>query len=508
MNSDRRIHFKTMALLSMLIVSGLIVSACGGESGGGSSQSSGIGGTGINVGKGVVQGRVTGFGSIYVNGNRYNIDTSVFIVDGSKFVGQAGQAELALGMVVQLGVETEDGVFTDKALDVVYDDEVQGPVSATPTDVAGSSGTQKTFMVFGQTVTIDETETEFEDTSFATLDKNDVVEISGFRSSPNDIVASYVEWQGDMPNGSEVELRGIVSGYKPPPTREFMLDGFLITFDSDPEIEAILVDGLYVEVEGLYKVGLPDSVHADEIEEEDEGFDDDVDDVSLEGPISEYSSIASFKINGQQIDASQASLLPVNAEALLGNGVEVEVEGNIVGGVLMAEELEVEEVETNLKAFVMTTFSFPDNKRFLISYTGLTGSIEIVTNSETEYDDQSPVPAENFSVVDLIVGDFVVIEGVESAGKVIAGSIERQDPANLDDSELDGQVDSFVANTSITVLGIPFMVDDGTFTKYKDGSGEIFAVDFFDKLKMGDRVEIRDQVPVADGFAEEVKLDD
>ena len=65
-----------------------------------------------------------------------------------------------------------------------------------------------------------------------------------------------------------------------------------------------------------------------------------------------------------------------------------------------------------------------------------------------------------------------------------------------------------MVNTSITVLGIPFMVDDGTLTQYKDGGGDTLAGDFFGKLKMGDRVEIRDEVPTADGFAEEVKLDD
>jgi hypothetical protein len=261
---------------------------------------------------------------------------------------------------------------------------------------------------------------------------------------------------------------------------------------------------MYVEVEGIYQAG-PSAVLAKEIEEEDEGFDDDVDEVSLQGPISEHFSIANFKINGQQIDASQASLSPANAEALLGTGVEVEVEGNIVAGVLMAKELEVDEVETNLKAFVLSIF--PDNNRFLINYTGLSGSIEIVINSETEFEDQSQVPVSNFSVADLIAGDFVSIEGVEASGKVVAGSIKRQDSADPDDSELDGQVDSFVVNTSITVLGIPFTVDDGTSTQYKDGSGDTFAVDFFGKLEMGDRVEIRDEV-TADGFAEEVKLDD
>ena len=42
----------------------LLISACGG--GGGGSQSAGVGGTGISTAQ--VQGRTTGFGSIFVNG--------------------------------------------------------------------------------------------------------------------------------------------------------------------------------------------------------------------------------------------------------------------------------------------------------------------------------------------------------------------------------------------------------------------------------------------------------
>jgi hypothetical protein len=170
--------------------------------------------------------------------------------------------------------------------------------------------------------------------------------------------------------------------------------------------------------------------------------------------------------------------------------------------VLLADELKVDEVDTKLKAFVLSTS--PD---LLIHYTGVSGSIEIVTNSGTEFIDQSPMPVANFSLANLSAGDFVAIEGVEVAGKVIAGRIERRDSTIPDDSELDGQADSFVPNTSITVLGISFMVDNGTLTQYMDVSGNTSALLFFGNLKMGDRVEIKDKDP-ADGFADEVKLDD
>ena len=78
--------------------------ACGGSSDS-SDTTAGIGGTGI------VSGQITGFGSIHVNDGKFEIDTSLFDVDGQTFVGQEGQDKLAVGMVVRLRVETENGVF-------------------------------------------------------------------------------------------------------------------------------------------------------------------------------------------------------------------------------------------------------------------------------------------------------------------------------------------------------------------------------------------------------------
>ncbi|MFZ9038261.1 MAG: hypothetical protein ACO3DT_09345, partial [Gammaproteobacteria bacterium] len=131
-------------LWPMVIASSVFLAACGGSGGGGSTPTAGIGGTGI------VAGKITAFGSVYVNGDRYEIGTSQIIVDGE---GNKSQSDLKLGMVVRLEVETENGVFTDKAIEVVYDDEIQGPVEATP--VTSPDGKQRTFDILGQMVTID-----------------------------------------------------------------------------------------------------------------------------------------------------------------------------------------------------------------------------------------------------------------------------------------------------------------------------------------------------------------
>jgi hypothetical protein len=483
--------------LWLLLLCGILVSACGGGAGE-SSQSAGIGGTGINTARGVVQGKVTGFGSIYVNGVEFNTDSSEFFVDG---MAGAMQSDLAIGMVVTLEVETMDGAYTGKAFSVVYDDEVQGPVSATPVVVLGSSGTRKTFDIFGQQVTIDDTETVFKGTSFSGLVKDDIVEISGFRSSPGEIFASYVERKGSLVIGSEVELRGTISGYTPP-TQQFMLDGVLVTFDNMTPLDLKsggLANGLYVEVEGSYQAGA--SVYAGKIEEEDNEFGGDLGDLNLQGLVSNYVDISDFRVNGQKVDASMAELSPQNAAALLGDDAEVEVKGAVVAGVLVADELELRSGDTRIRTFV-SAVNAPENW-FEVKYTGLPGSIRILVNSQTLFDDEGPLELHDFALADMYPGDFVRVEGAESGGNVVAETVKRLDKRDPDDSKLEGQVDAVDANVSITVLGIPFNVDSGT--QYEDGS--VSAAIFFGNLIIGDQVRIEDKV-VADGFAEDVNRDD
>ncbi len=506
MNIFRGKPIRLLTIICSMLVSIAMLNACGG-SGGGSDTTAGIGGTGISVGK------VTDFGSILVNGSIFNINQAQFLVDGEEEVGQAGQDALSIGMVVLVKAETNNGVFTGEALEVFYDDEVEGPVAATPVDVPSSNGAQKTFTIFGQTITIDETGTIFEGTTFAGLDANDVVEISGFRTSDTTIDATYVEFKGTLvPGTTEVELRGTISGYMPP-TQEFMLDGVLITFDNmtDIDVSGVLDNGLFVEVEGIYFDNPSVLVHAEEIEEEEEGFGDDVDDVSLQGIISDFmGGPQTFEIDGQAIDFSGAQIEP--SGATLENGLEVEVEGDIVGGVLIAEEVEVREGEAKLKAFVSSVNLA--NNSFEVSYPGL-GTVTIKVDAQTTFEDEKgSSPLGDLELSDLTpVVDFVKIEGKEMVNdEVVAGTIKRIDD---DDYKLQGAVDDFIPLTSITVLGIIFPVDDapGTGTEFENFPN---AAAFFSALDAeitagnDPEVEIEDklsspQTPL--GIADKVELE-
>ena len=469
-------------LTILLVLLSTFLVACGGGSS--SEDSAGVGGTGI------VYGKATGFGSIFVNGTRYMTNRSQFDVDGDT---NANQSDLAVGMVVQLEVDIEDGQLGRDAIRVTYDDEVQGPISAITI-----SGTEKVLNIFGQTITVDQLGTVFDGTSFATLAVNDVVEISGFRTSDTEITATFVEFKGVLvPGLTEVELRGTISGFDLI-NREFIVDGTTIRYNGATEIDVptgLFGNGTYVEIEGIYQADT--SVLADEIEHEEPGFDDDIDEISLQGIVSNYVSISDFEIGGIPVNASGAELEPANAASLLEDGVEVEVEGEFVAGVLKADELEIREGESRLETFVSAINL--GNNSFEVSYAPLAGSIVVLTDAQTQFEDGSSADIENFSLDQLNIGDFVRVEGVADGGQVTASEVKREDP---DDSKLRGKVDAFIADTSITILGITYLVD--ATTEYDDFPN---ANAFFSQLTIGDLIEIEDE-EVADGIADEVEEED
>lgn len=474
----------------LYFVCALILGACGG-----STQTAGVGGTGITVGKGYVQGRVTGFGSVFVNGVEFDTDASSFIVDGN---ASASQADLAVGMIVTLEVETEDGSYNGKALKVVYDDEIEGPIASVTSNV-----TELTIEVFGQSIVVSDTSTLFKNTGFADLRDNGVdyvVEVSGFRVSPTEINATYIEKKGVLMLGvTEVELRGNINNLSSGPAPSFELDGVSITTNVATEIDVpggTLSENLYVEVKGVIQT--PTSVLASEIEYEDEDFGDDADDVRLQGVITDYVDIDSiFRINGQQVDASRARLEPANAAMLLGNGVEVEVEGDIVGGVLQAQELEIEEGSAELRALVGSVN--PSSNEFTVSYpTTPAGSVIVSVGTQTVLEDEagaSPLPVLTLSDIDP--GDYVRVEGREEGGKVVASTVKRTD---ADDSlKLTGIVQAYSADISITILGVQYQLVDGT-TSYSPNKN----------FSTGDIVQVEDgdSSTAADGIADSLELED
>lgn len=449
----------------------------------------GVGGTGI------VRGIITGFGSVYVNGIKFEIDeeNTSFEVDGDT---QTNQSDLSIGMLVTInGTINADGV-TGTAESVVYDDEIEGPINSAPSFVVGSDEEQKQLTILDYTIVVDALSTHYENTSFDTLALNDVVEISGYTSAPNTLIATLVKKKDTfIPNSTEVELKGSISNLDLN-SSSFNLNTIVIHYSSSTDIElesGSLINGLFVEVEGILQAD--GSIVADEIEEEDNKFSSEDGEISLSGKISAYVDNTNFKINGQLIDASNAQeLSPSNALTLLANGISIEVDGSIIDSVFVVEEIEVKVKDIKISGLVNTV----GTDGLSIMYSNIAGSIDIVTNNSTQFEDESNEEIQLFSLSNIVPTNYVEIEATLINNEIVATQIQRDEP---DDFILQGQVDAFVANTSITILGITYTVDGDT-----DYDGFTGASNFFNTMTQGEIVRIKDEN--ADGIADKVKIDD
>ena len=326
-----------LAGLAALLAS---LNGCGG--GGGGSTLSGIGGTGK-----IASGTITGFGSIFVNDIEYDIESASLEVNDDDSAGLS-QDDLRIGMVVTVTavVDGDSGV----ASLVVYDNEIEGPVSSIS---ELNAGLNKSFSVLGVGVLVDIADTEFDDGevpgfSFATIANDDVVEISGFFDASNVLHATYIKKTDDFDADSEVEFKGtadvsLVDGAGS--GDRFNLDGVTVNILADADLSEVpggrVTDGMFVEVEGTLTNDSPLTIDALRVEQEDDGLEDDAGEAELEGFVSDFVDSSNFRVEGQRVDASEAEFEP--AGLVLSDGMKVEVEGIIEDGILNADKVKQED---------------------------------------------------------------------------------------------------------------------------------------------------------------------
>ena len=311
---------KTPISAAVVLITSTFIAGCGGSSS-----------SGDDADPVVSRGVITGFGSVYVNGRRYETDGTRFEVDDE----DGNEEDLRVGMVVTvLGKKDKNGYAAD---DIIYDNELKGPVSDITIDP--DDATRKTLTILGQAVLVtgDTTIDDDGNLGFDTIAIGDVLEVSGYAGN-NQFIATHIELQDD---DDEIEIKGIIENLA---ADSFEINGFSVSYSALTEIDddiTVLADGLYVEVEGRLN-GAGDILIADEIESEDDDYMDDVDDIEIRGVISNYSSTnMTFMLQDQLVDASTAELEP--ASLTLTNGLIVEVEGYIADGLLFADEVELED---------------------------------------------------------------------------------------------------------------------------------------------------------------------
>ncbi|HEX6707317.1 MAG TPA: DUF5666 domain-containing protein [Albitalea sp.] len=372
----------------------LVIVACGG---GGGVDTGGTGGTVQSFSS----GRIAGFGSIVVNGVHYD-EQSAAIVDDEG--ATHGRDALALGMTVDveagpITVDAASGRSSSVASRVRFGSEIKGPLESV--DSANSR-----LHVLGQIVNVD-ADTVFDGlpNGLASLQAGQLLEVFAFfDASTGTYNATRIERKGQL---ASYKLRGLISDLDTT-AHTFSIGGAVIGYAGIapgqlPGLQngtLARVDLLTVKQAGIWVAtrvltGLPGPMEGVEAE--------------VEGFVSDFASLASFKVRGVPVDASAAVFRRGDASQVV-NGARVEVEGHIHAGVLVATEIEVKKRKGSGPGEDKQEFEFDGPIQSVDLAAGAITVLGVVVHfdSSTEFD--------HGSAKDLVAGVRVEVRGTLSNG--------------------------------------------------------------------------------------------
>lgn len=449
----------------------------------------GCGGDGNGGGSGVVEGPITGFGSVIVNGIRFDVSDASLTADGQRIT----EDQLEVGMVVRVRGEIDDDGVTGRALAVEYDDDLQGPV-------VNIDRPNNRFEIFGQAVQVN-TATAFRGVTFETLAESNVVEVSGFVDADGLLHASFVRLA--EPDDDDYELKGFVSALDTA-AETFMIGNQLVDYsaaDMDDFPAGGIANGQLVEVEfdrASYNAN-PTVIAADEVEYASRFGASAGDILELEGYINEFASANDFRINNQRVRTSSATRYEDGASAAqLGPNVRLEVRGRLAAdGVLDATHIEIED-DSNLEIEAAVEAIAPDERT--LTLLGL--PVRIVESTQFEADDDR-----FFSFERVNIGDWLGIDGyLATDGSFVATRVERDDDDG-DNVHLQGPVTS-IQSPDFTLFGtVTVTTTTGTEFEGRDDD-DLTQAQFFGQLAENDIVSVEGIWNGAAISASEVEVED
>jgi hypothetical protein len=478
---------RSSILFNLLGAVGLIglLSGCG--SGG---AATGVGGAAS--GSSAASGTITGFGSVYVNGKKYETNGASLKVDGQEVpctVSVASKCGLKEGMTVKVS-----GTFSGsshRASTITQEDTLEGPIGS-KFQVSQSNGT---LTILGQTVLVDDT-TKFDDSSapnkLDSLNVDDVVEVSGFvkNGTTGEIIASFIEKKAGTGCDGVCEIKGTVKNHTAA-LKTFQVGGLNVTYDNSTIIGDMPVpsgsnwDGLFVEVKGTnlsVNAGVPMLI-ATKVEPENEGVGNDVDEFEVEGFVTQAGTpngnIIEFTIGTTPVKTTASTEFRGGIVDEIVLGAKMSAEGRFDGSTLIAKHVKFHasvKLEGNIAAIN------PDAKTFTI--TGLSG-VTVSVNSQTEFKANGGNQVTDLN--DLLVGDHVRVRGrVGSNNSVIATRVEQR--SGDTEVDLQGPVQS-VSDPNLTILGVAVDITGMKLEGLDDGV--ISRVAFFGVVKEGTLVKVK-----------------
>lgn len=428
-------------------LSAAVLVACGGGGGGTgtATQTPATPAPGASTAS-VVDGTITGFGSVVINGVRYDDSQAKVAFANSPDAQVAGTlGDLHTGMRVQ--AELKDGVLQN----LVVNFALVGTVGAV--DTAGG-----TLNVFGQTIkttTTGQLPTVFEGfSSLAQLAVGDLVKVSGTVASDGSITATRIERKAK--DGTELfRISGAVQALDTTAKTFTLVGNSSVTVNyADAKLlptGAVIENGKLVSVVSANAPatsGGKTVLNASAVEVKARKLPDSSD-TTVGGPVSDFQSLSSLRIGDVLVDASAATLKDGTTAADVVNGAQALAHGTIKDGAMKADWLKVLKNDTAIKALLIGQITdYVSIANFTLRGTVVDASAATFTKG---------------SAADLAAGAWVQVTGQLTPAGVKATEVAVQPPPADKPERLAGAITAVDATAkTFTLLGTTVKWTDTT----------------------------------------------
>jgi hypothetical protein len=471
-------------VIQIIWIVGLLLSltSCGSSN---STQIAGVGGDGTGAAPDtVVEGVITGFGSVIVGGIKFDVSQASITVDG---VSGRSQADLRVGMVARVNGTVNTAAATGVAKQVAYESTLIGTV-----DSNSSNNPQAvTLQVLGQTVQADTTTILVGADGLQNIAPGTLVEVSGLRDGQGRVNATWIDVKANAQRAPE--LFGVIEALS---ATTFRIGPLTINYANAQVGNAPaggLSNGLQVRV-ALQDVPQNNTATAAKVDVRASEFGPNVQFAKVQGVVREYTTGASqFKIDQRVVRISSQTRYFNGDAQTLANDVRLEANGSVApDGAIEAQAIAFIPTLVNADAYNLrvSAVNAANNTINLFSVPGITVQID----SNTTLADFTGAAQGSFGLSDFKVGDVVQVAGEERSSAVLRARLLQRLPAQPPQvpTTITGAASNITAPT-LTVLGV--VVQTGSNTQFTDARGvRQSADDFFAALASGMAVRVQGTV--------------
>ena len=479
------------ALIASLVALAMLV-ACGGGSGSGSTLTAGMQSV-------ATSGTITAFGSVYVNGVRYDISGASLHKNGRV----VAQSSLAVGEVAlvrgQRAMQSGQGM----ASSVDVEDNVVGPIATI--DAAGGK-----LEVLGQSVLVSASTSFGKDISPADLtglQPGDAIEVSGFADASGAITATRI---GRAEANDPLQVLGKVSGFDGT-NHLFMINGLTVDFGSanvtgfasgaPANDDLVIVRGTSFDNAAVKLTAMAVMPADTDPRESGDGQHAEAGEVELEGLVMNFNSATDFEVNGAKVTTTSSTRFEGGAVTDLANGLRVEAQGTLdASQVLVADKIEIRRIAAVELESVAANVDAANHQLQVLGVT-------IAVDASTRFEDKSSAQLQMFTLADVANGDTIEVRGYENpagSGQVLATRLERLPPST--DVELRGLYTE-TTPPQFTILGVLVDASGASFGHGENGDEHGMPTGDFFTQAVGQLVEVRGTLSGTTVMATEARIE-